>query len=482
MAKMKFKNTFGAASSANGIDLQRSDLWKVSLIPPSQAGGGNEGGLEAADETFAGPGATGTRTATLVAAKISIGHLIALKPAASAPAGPVVDITNVNGTVTVPGGTPSQYIAGTNNATVVGMMTWTNSLGGSGTFSSWFTWNVTVPLYNGTNVITVRGTNSSGTASSDTVSVYRTSGDPAWVQAFDVARGTDYGQVQLSWSNGAVTVLACTNRTYPTSLTGPTGPTNWVVLTNNVNTPWTHATASNYPSVYYRIVSGGNTSSYDVGKFDVTIAPGSIAWMSFPFGVQSGCDVLSEWFGQQLEARQYSGFNFPSVQKQGTPGGSVQNSDYYVTGGVTNWYPTDATVAANAGYILFLPQNHPGVKLTGIGMVQTNNVTLQMPYNSIPWAGLAYDVNLDMRSSGVTNMFVPPRQYSSFDYDFIMAQEQLGGSPWYTEYFIDNWGGGSTNFFPSQAGADTFEPGKAYLVFFSSARTGTGTWTCIKPY
>jgi len=139
-------------------------------------------------------------------------------------------------------------------------------------------------------------------------------------------------------------------------------------------------------------------------------------------------------------------------------------------------------VVANAGYILFLPPDHPGVKVTGMGMVQTNNVTMQLPYASIPWVGLAYDVTLDMRASGVTNLFTPPRAYSGFDYDFIMAQESLGGSPWYTEYFIDNWGGGTTNFFPSVTGADVIEPGKAYLVFFSSIRSGTGTWTCVKPY
>jgi len=38
-----------------------------------------------------------------------------------------------------------------------------------------------------------------------------------------------------------------------------------------VSTPWTHTAASNYPSVYCRIVSGGYTSSYDVGKFDVDV-------------------------------------------------------------------------------------------------------------------------------------------------------------------------------------------------------------------
>ena len=234
----------------------------------------------------------------------------------------------------------------------------------------------------------------------------------------------------------------------------------------------------------YKPISSVYTSQYDVGKFDVTVAPGSIAWLSFPFDIQAGCTVLSEWFGRQLDARNYSGFNFPSLQKQNGPGGSIQNADYYIDNfgaGDTNWFP-NSTVAANAGYVLFLPQNHPGVKVTGIGMVQTNNVTMEMPYNSIPWVGLAYPVCLDMRLSGLADLFFPAKPYSQFDYDFIVSQMAPGGPVSYAEYFIDDWGGGTTNFFPSQAGADKLEGGRGYLVFFGTVRTGTGTWNYTKPY
>ena len=296
---------------------------------------------------------------------------------------------------------------------------------------------------------------------------------------FSVSRGADYGQMTLGWSNGVVTVLACTNRSYSTNAAA------WFVLTNSVNTPWIHTAASNYPSVYYKIVRSGVTSAYDVGKFDINIAAGSIAWLSFPFSVQPSCSDLAAWFGQQLEARDYSMFNFPSLQTQDSPGGAVQNSDYYVDdfGGFdTNWVPDNA-VAANAGYVLFLPQNHGAVKLTGIGMVQTNSVTMQIPYNSVPWVGLAFDVSLDMRNSGLASLFTPPQLYSSFNYDYADSQEALGGTIWYAEYYINNWGSGSTNFFPSVAGADKLEAGKGYLLFFSTSRgAGTGTWTCTKPY
>ena len=141
------------------------------------------------------------------------------------------------------------------------------------------------------------------------------------------------------------------------------------------------------------------------------------------------------------------------------------NADYYINDfgdGKTNWYGS-SNIVANAGYVLFLPKNHGGVKLTGIGMVQTNNVTMQVPYSTIPWVGLAYDVLIDMRASGLTNLFPQPRLYSSFNYDFVDSQQTLGGSIWSAEYYIDDWGSRTTNFFPSVTGADKLEPGKGWV-------------------
>jgi len=38
MAKIGFNNTFGAVASANGLDLQRVDLWKIELMLPQVLG------------------------------------------------------------------------------------------------------------------------------------------------------------------------------------------------------------------------------------------------------------------------------------------------------------------------------------------------------------------------------------------------------------------------------------------------------------
>ena len=76
----------------------------------------------------------------------------------------------------------------------------------------------------------------------------------------------------------------------------------------------------------------------------------------------------------------------------------------------------------------------------------------------------------------------PRQSYCGFDYDFVDLQGTLGGTIWSAEYYIDNWGTRATNFFPSVTGADKLEPGKGYLLFFSTGRAGTGIWTCIRPY
>ena len=63
----------------------------------------------------------------------------------------------------------------------------------------------------------------------DSIQIYRMyQAKQSDVQTLDVGRGTDYGQMQLSWSNGPITVLACTNRTYSTN------DADWFVLAGQV--------------------------------------------------------------------------------------------------------------------------------------------------------------------------------------------------------------------------------------------------------
>ena len=53
--RMFFKNTFGSAASANGIDVQRPDLWKVTLALPQALGVSWKQNVEFALEKFPFP-------------------------------------------------------------------------------------------------------------------------------------------------------------------------------------------------------------------------------------------------------------------------------------------------------------------------------------------------------------------------------------------------------------------------------------------
>ena len=61
---------------------------------------------------------------------------------------------------------------------VSGLLSWNNSLGGSGTLAAAAAWSFVCPLAKGTNVITVLGTNAAGATASDTLIVVRTGSAP----------------------------------------------------------------------------------------------------------------------------------------------------------------------------------------------------------------------------------------------------------------------------------------------------------------
>ncbi|MBU1692735.1 MAG: hypothetical protein KKC51_02105, partial [Verrucomicrobia bacterium] len=84
-----------------------------------------------------------------------------------------LDITSGNATVAF--ATATADIDGTNNAAVVGALAWTNALtGGAGTHAAAASWTISgIALDVGTNVITVRGTNTYAQSSSDSVSIVR---------------------------------------------------------------------------------------------------------------------------------------------------------------------------------------------------------------------------------------------------------------------------------------------------------------------
>ena len=118
-------------------------------------------------------------------------------------------------------------ITGTANSNVVGTMTWTNSLGGSGSLAASSTWSVaSISLLPGYNVITVTGTNAAGIAATGAVGIVRNGAfvaDPAvWINEvyYDPigsdtnefielagAAGTDLSLYSLALYNGATGIM-----------------------------------------------------------------------------------------------------------------------------------------------------------------------------------------------------------------------------------------------------------------------------------
>ena len=178
-----------------GIFASRNDISSGSTAtPPSgmtegydlstrASSGTDEAALESARVIFAGPGATGDRTATLIASSLNIGHLIALKPAATSynvttalstdcrlvTSGSTVIVT-LTATATGDAGTVTP-----GDLTVVG------ANGASGTFGA--ASPSSAILDNGTVVFTYAGTVSAGTnPGSVSFSVTPTDDNGTWAQ------------------------------------------------------------------------------------------------------------------------------------------------------------------------------------------------------------------------------------------------------------------------------------------------------------
>lgn len=93
-------------------------------------------------------------------------------------AAPTVTITTADATVS--NVVASTSISGTAGSAVAGTLTWTNSLGGSGSIPASTSWTIPdVALAVGTNVVTVTATNSAGESATDSVQFIREAGTAA---------------------------------------------------------------------------------------------------------------------------------------------------------------------------------------------------------------------------------------------------------------------------------------------------------------
>ncbi len=294
--------------------------------------------------------------------------------------------------------------------------------------------------------------------------------------------GLDRYDSQLSWSNTndvpRCDIWASTNKYYTEEESA------WFQLSANESSPFIDLESKNNHSVFYRIINtidNSATSSYDVGKMDIVIPSNTVGWISFPFTPQSTCQSIEDWFGGRFEARLLSDFNFPQLIRQVEIGSGVSTIDYYINdfgNGETNFFSTlDLTnLVNNIMYLTALPSDHPGVNAPAFGMVPTNFVSTTIPYQTVPWVGYPYPTTNSYLETGITSIFDPPTLVSEFNYDKIARQVIIGSGSSASDYYINDFGNGETNFFGSY---NYVLPGHGMLIDFSTIHTGTNIWKMI---
>ncbi len=115
---------------------------------------------------------------------------------------PILEITNIVGSIITSYGTTSIVLQGTHNEHVVGEILWQNDQGGSGSIPANSPWQATINgLVTGTNIITVQGSNYIGEMASRSVSVIVPYGPlPETPQNVSATDGSFVDKIRIIWS------------------------------------------------------------------------------------------------------------------------------------------------------------------------------------------------------------------------------------------------------------------------------------------
>ncbi|GEM_PF-1019998 len=407
---------------------------------------------------------------------------------------PFVGITNAD--FTVQNEVASATIGGT-SLFCVGNLTYachSNELAGpivdAGSIAAAAAWQLTVNnLVQGPNVVAVFGTNAVDVQSFDTLMITRQAptGTPADLTLFSI--NLSGGAVQLSWSNGTAGVLACTNRYYSTD------PADWFVLAADVVSPWSHAAASNYPSIYYRLVTGVFTSQYDVGAFTLAIKQSDSVlfrenWVSSPldFLDNNGNSVPFKSFDElQVAACLTDETGLLSrrdrIQSQEPVGGdtftaSRGNGVWFVDApAATNWY-------AHKMYSILINPLHtgPDKPLTFVGKVRnaaTHTVAGIVQSDGVlvreNWVGYPYPARASFDQGAVASVLTDQSGLLN-NRDKVQSQEPIGGDTFTASRGVGAW-------FYDAPVATNVMAGKGYLMLINPLHTGATTnWIVPKPY
>ena len=304
---------------------------------------------------------------------------------------PYVDITNQSTAVTYD--LLSYTIGGTNNIHVMGVMSWTNSLGGKGTLSVATPWEISgIPLSIGANIITVTGTNVFGNLATDSVTITR--GVPGTGVPFvnitnqNITVTYDVSEYTIGGTNNANVVGDMIWSNQLTGITGSfTATANWVA--HNIALKVGENAISIYGTNLYGVVSTDSvtitrgipgtgepnvdivnadiTVTFDITKYSITginntNVVGTITWLNELTSEQGSFPAASPWTIAEINL----GVGANTIVVTGTNFyGNISNDSVVITRGVPGTGTPFLDVTNKNAYVTF-----DGIKYTISG---TNN-------------------------------------------------------------------------------------------------------------
>ena len=297
----------------------------------------------------------------------------------------------------------------------------------------------------------------------------------SFINDFLISLSNDYKTVQLTWSNACATILMCTNRYYSLETN------DWFIATNSIS-PWFDTDASNWPSIYYRIVKGYSTSSYDVGKYDVELEGADeindkFYWLGCPFNLfyNSFKGIFKNILTSATSPNQ------DSIKQQVTIGStnvseSIYDANGNFTGDNTNWYK-------GKGYLLKRNKSHTNdITLTFVGWVSTNDSVISGVQKSdglndqVNWLAYPFPVKTHWNNTGLTNSVVTTNGFGSWD---LVKQQVSPGKSGRNESAFTSSGWTATD--PKDTNA---QAGVMFLLKINKAHSTPAKtkWIVPKPY
>ena len=359
---------------------------------------------------------------------------------------PILVITNpASDSASVANAVDTYDVQGTANSNIVGDISWTNALtGGNGTLSAVASWSQNVTLDVGENVITVRGTNSTGDASTDSVSITRqapTSGNQLLIsEVADPASSYQSRFVEIYNPNGTNVDLAGENWHLVKQSNG--GSYSSITLTGTISATGTYVVA-------YNLTNFQTSFGTDPDQVSGNISGnGDDAYILYRGGDQSS-GTLIDIYG--VIDQDGSGYDWEYTDSRAV-------RDNALTTPNTTWTASEWTITDGAALTEFTPGVHPDAS----GAADTDHDGIPDDWETLNFGTATGAVaTADSDLDGVNN------------YDEYIADTQPTNSLSFFDNIITNMTGG--NVIVLQAGPPTSDQ-RVYDAWYTTNLVA-GSWT-----